>query len=49
MERRRLKVRDGRCSFVGDQILAKACNVFGYDVGSSIVVGIVKGVVGCKE
>jgi hypothetical protein len=42
MERRRLKVRD-----LGDVVcwgpnLSSNYNIFGYDVGSSIVVGIVK-------
>jgi hypothetical protein len=42
MERRRLKVRYFGDVVLLDQILAKACNAFGYGVGSSIVVGIVK-------
>ena len=49
MERRRSKVRDLAMCFVGDQIGAKAYNVFGYCVGSSIVVYIVKSLDGCEE
>ena len=42
MEMRRFKVRFDDDCFVGDQILAKSCDVFGYGVGSSIIVGIVE-------
>jgi hypothetical protein len=40
MERMRLKVRDLVDVVLLGPNLAKACNAFGYGVGSSIVVGI---------
>ena len=42
MERRRLKVRDLGGEFVWGPNCSSKLSVFGYGVGSSIVVGIVK-------
>ena len=48
MERRRLKVRDLGVVLMWTNFELHY-NVFGYSVGSSIVVGIVKSLVGCKK
>ena len=44
-----MKVRDSDDVVFLRPNLAKACNVFGYYVGSSIGVCILKSLVGCKK